>query len=75
MIDRHLRLIDSKLRVGYFLVRIQEMRKRIAEQAKIGPPVVSELSGNGPMGLILDPPQVENLPYIQHGDTEGKDEG
>jgi hypothetical protein len=63
MIDRHLRLIDSKLRVGYFLVRISEMRKRIAEQAKIGPPVVSELSGNAPMGMILDPPSnIENLP-------------
>lgn len=34
MIDRHLRLIDSKLRVGYFLVRIREMRKRISEQCK-----------------------------------------
>ena len=71
MIDRHLRLIDSKLRVGYFLVRIREIRKRIADQAQIGPPVISELSGNGPMGLILDPPSVEKLPYIQHGDTEG----
>jgi hypothetical protein len=28
-IDRHLRLIDSKLRVGYFLVRIREHKNRI----------------------------------------------
>ena len=28
MIDRHLRLIDSKLRVGYFLIRIRELAKR-----------------------------------------------
>jgi hypothetical protein len=29
-IDRHLRLIDSKLRVGYFLSRIREQHKRLA---------------------------------------------
>jgi hypothetical protein len=30
-IDRHLRLIDSKLRVGYFLTRIREQQKRLAQ--------------------------------------------
>ena len=71
MIDRHLRLIDSKLRVGYFLVRIQEMRKRISEQAQIGPPVVSELSGNAPMGLILNPPNEQEChPQITQMDAD-----
>ena len=38
MIDRHLRLIDSKLRVGYFLVRIRELRNRISDQTGLPPP-------------------------------------
>ena len=32
MIERHLRLLGSKLQMGYFLVRIKELRTRLAQQ-------------------------------------------
>jgi hypothetical protein len=54
MIDRHLRLIDSKLRVGYFLVRIREHQKRISEQNQIPLPTLGQSSDNCPLGLTLD---------------------
>ncbi len=38
VIDQHLRLIDSKLRVGYFLHRIREIRRRNAELRRSPPP-------------------------------------
>jgi hypothetical protein len=56
MIDRHLRLIDSKVRVGYFLVRIRDLRKRLTEQTQILQPVLNENSDNASTGLILDSP-------------------
>ncbi len=41
-IDQHLRLINSKLRVGYFLQRVQEIRRRHAEAPPLpNPPAPS----------------------------------
>jgi hypothetical protein len=34
MIESHLRLINTKLRIGYFLLRLKEVRQHLAEQAQ-----------------------------------------
>jgi len=40
MIDRHLRLLDSKLRFGYFLLRIKELQQRLAAvKTQLPPPL------------------------------------
>jgi hypothetical protein len=40
MIDRHLHLLDSKLRFGYFLVRIKELQQRLAAvKTQLPPPL------------------------------------
>ena len=50
-IDQHLRLIDAKIRAGYFFVRISELRQRLAAARQ------AELSSGGlrpsPEGQLL----------------------
>ena len=41
MIERHLRLLGSKLQMGYFLIRIKELRTRLAQQPD-RPPLVAD---------------------------------
>jgi len=54
LIAQHLRLIDSKLRVGYFLVRLREFRQRQSEDSPVPPPIPK---GKSPPRLPLPDPQ------------------
>jgi hypothetical protein len=62
MIDRHLRLIDSKLRIGYFLVRIKELRSRLADQAQLQPQLFTDPPPAAASAVLRQLPNSENPP-------------
>jgi hypothetical protein len=56
MIERHLRLLGSKLQIGYFLLRVKELRTRLAQHphpstllSDYPPPDFSRLAGKLPV--------------------------
>jgi len=53
MIERHLRLIDSKLRIGYFLLRIKELQNRLTRQAQHYPPLLTDTPAASSTNLVL----------------------
>jgi hypothetical protein len=55
VIDQHLRMLDSKVRVGYILVRLQELRQRAAERERLLP----RISVDRPLPVLVDPPNGE----------------
>jgi hypothetical protein len=56
-----LRLIDSKLRIGYFLVRIKELRTRLANQAQLPPPLITNNPLADAKSMVIDQlPNPEN---------------
>jgi hypothetical protein len=61
IIDQHLRLIDSKVRIGYFLVRLRELRKRLANSQPDPVLDIQPLIPN-PQSLIPDS-QISNLKF------------
>jgi hypothetical protein len=56
MIDRHLRLIDSKLRVGYFLLRLKELKQQLAVRPQLPYPALPQSDDPIiiPTGIELD---------------------
>jgi hypothetical protein len=65
-IDRHLRLIDSKLRVGYFLLRIKELRTRLAHQAQLPPPLAADAPIVIPTNIASDQLHFSYNQSLQH---------
>jgi hypothetical protein len=47
-IDRLLRLIDAKLRISYFLVRLKELRSRLPAETLPAHPLPNHAGGSGP---------------------------
>ena len=52
-IAQHLRVIDAKVRVGYFLVRLQEFRSRLAEREKAQRAETAAAAAADPFGLAV----------------------
>jgi len=61
MIDRHLKLIDAKLRIGYFLLRIKELRQRLENQPQ--PPLLPGIPAAAPIDILPNQlPNSQNQP-------------
>jgi hypothetical protein len=61
MIERHLRLIGSKLQLGYFLIRLKELRKSFAEQDNRHLSISTTATAPTEIDLLIDQlPKSEN---------------